>query len=1417
MTKLFVKITLLSISLFFILSIVVFAQEQEVVPSQTIEAVNLDENIRAQDLGVAEPRILFDSPFYFLKNIKRGIQSVFTFNPIAKAELRLKFANEKLIEVKKLAETKPGGLAKALENYKVETDKLKAMVDKIKETTDNPRVDKFLDKFVDNTLKQQKLLGKFEKELPAEAYEIVETIKDENMAKFSDISLKLASPEVLQEKITKTIETQPGSDFKQFKNLEVLQQVAERVPATAQAAIQQATENSLNRLKGDLEKMSPEDRGRFKNYVENIGGNETRHLEIIDELGREEMSQTVREEVGRAQEKILERVEARLKEYEEKQMVEAQKTYLAPLAGYGRIEDLRAVKEMENNLSPQVALPVLDLKQRVTKNVVEALNKVETMEQQKELFQKVEKFHDAQQLEAIREIKELIPPEKQELHQKLEEVTTAKMKEEAERAEKGTPEEKSMILETLAGDSPEHINVLQEAEAPREVTEKTVEMIAARVEAITDPAKLETLKTKLEEKDIKATIEKTNSAFLKTLEERSEANGKFTTLEMAKRQIQQAQENLVSIRNLSNSIAPEVQPELQKSNFGALMEAAKANLEKAETALKENNFGEAFGRANASSQNSANAQDVLLKTITQQESLGTRNEKWRNFLQEVQKKMPDALPYSIETSNGSLTFSVSILLACPIPSIPSVESCRGNWRVNTDPKGCPYFECVGTVTNLSCAPADVKINRDPRVGLINQQCCSGLKEIKISEYYSICQKETVGQECQSNSDCPQALCPEKISKCYEGRCIVPLCAQSTPLPVKPTAPPVCIQVITPAIGPNNVCKEFGTPCEVPDGWKRVDKCPSSYTPPECYYGQERYYDCPQNERAPWCKCTQEGKWDCVADPQAKCPVVEIRYYTCPDGTKVESGRCYAGGSCMMSMSLERQCPQLATPVIRGTECPILREMKYFQCSDGSQIPWCYCLPEGGFVGAKNKWQCQYYSVGFTCLKPIVAPVPVSPEVAACCFKDGMCKLENKEECIAKGAKVSGSSCSPNPCPQPAPTISTPSYYINCKGGGIKDHRCSDGTMISWQCNCLNVKPDATAYSLWNCTLEPTKSCHDPIDSAQLALVRMEIRHYFSSMQFFWETNKPTISYMEYGPTTSYGSKAGGLTSAGGSLDTPGTLFVVEGQHLLIGTGDNAKLRPYTTYHFRIIATDTNGNKLVSDDYTFSTVPECLTGTVRNYQCSNGTLVDWCQCTAEQKWSCSSSPEIACPVIQQPIAVECKSGEIKQYKCSDGTLVSHCKCLPEGKWDCIVSPEKSCPVATTDTTTPVVDTTAPIISDITARDITFSAAKIEWKTDEPATSQVVWGTTDIYHTGSEIQTQPVLSFVSYHSVPLSDLQPNTVYHFRVESKDAAGNSAISESKFFTTSEKPIGFIKNQLANITGIFFRLLEGFKNLLGR
>jgi glucose/arabinose dehydrogenase len=93
-----------------------------------------------------------------------------------------------------------------------------------------------------------------------------------------------------------------------------------------------------------------------------------------------------------------------------------------------------------------------------------------------------------------------------------------------------------------------------------------------------------------------------------------------------------------------------------------------------------------------------------------------------------------------------------------------------------------------------------------------------------------------------------------------------------------------------------------------------------------------------------------------------------------------------------------------------------------------------------------------------------------------------------------------------------------------------------------------------------------------------------------------------------------------------------------------------------------------------------------------------------------------------------------------------------------------------------------DTTPPTISGVAKSGITESSARIQWMTNEPADTQVEYGTTTAY--GSTTVLDPV--FASEHSQQLTGLSPSTLYHFRVRSRDAAGNLGISSDQTFTTT-------------------------------
>ena len=100
-----------------------------------------------------------------------------------------------------------------------------------------------------------------------------------------------------------------------------------------------------------------------------------------------------------------------------------------------------------------------------------------------------------------------------------------------------------------------------------------------------------------------------------------------------------------------------------------------------------------------------------------------------------------------------------------------------------------------------------------------------------------------------------------------------------------------------------------------------------------------------------------------------------------------------------------------------------------------------------------------------------------------------------------------------------------------------------------------------------------------------------------------------------------------------------------------------------------------------------------------------------------------------------------------------------------------------------TVTVANDITAPLTSAVTVSSVQYSTATIVWTTNEASDSQVEYGTTTAYGSVSTLNA----SLVTAHTVSVSTLTPNTLYHFRVRSRDLAGNSGGSGDFTFTTLE------------------------------
>jgi hypothetical protein len=99
-----------------------------------------------------------------------------------------------------------------------------------------------------------------------------------------------------------------------------------------------------------------------------------------------------------------------------------------------------------------------------------------------------------------------------------------------------------------------------------------------------------------------------------------------------------------------------------------------------------------------------------------------------------------------------------------------------------------------------------------------------------------------------------------------------------------------------------------------------------------------------------------------------------------------------------------------------------------------------------------------------------------------------------------------------------------------------------------------------------------------------------------------------------------------------------------------------------------------------------------------------------------------------------------------------------------------------------TVTVVADTTPPVISSIASSAVTDSSATITWSTDKSSDTQVDYGPTASYGANSALAS----TLTTVHRVDLANLVAGTTYHYRVKSRDAFGNLAVSADNTVNTS-------------------------------
>ncbi len=277
-----------------------------------LSIATITSNVYAQEME--NPGILPTSPFYFFKNITRGVQRIFTVNPIKKVELEMNIANQQAAEIKKLEEVAPeriDAISKATANYQINIERLKSRLENLKETSQNPNVDKLVEKLTDNSIKHQQLFDELKKKFENnnELKERIESAQDKISETVAKIPEKFEDVKVFGERFKRVIGNQSDGMFKELRAAEVLERIGEKMSESNRLEIENLKGDFFEKFEGEIKKLSEIKRMEILNSetIENLPGDPARKIQIIEQFKESIIDIGIKEKVREVGEKILER------------------------------------------------------------------------------------------------------------------------------------------------------------------------------------------------------------------------------------------------------------------------------------------------------------------------------------------------------------------------------------------------------------------------------------------------------------------------------------------------------------------------------------------------------------------------------------------------------------------------------------------------------------------------------------------------------------------------------------------------------------------------------------------------------------------------------------------------------------------------------------------------------------------------------------------------------------------------------------------------------------------------------------------------------------------------------------------------------------------------------------------------------
>ncbi len=379
--------------------------------------------IQPEELEIKTPQILPTSGAYSIKDFFRKLRLLFAFSAIKKAELRLKFANEKLLEVKEIAKSAPPELIeKSLTSYQEELEKAKLESEKLKKEDQQ----KFLKKYTTHALKQQMVLENIASQVKGDVYEKILANRERHLERFKEVMEKVENKKELKEKIKETVdEVIKVSPSRVIKIYETIKEIEEKVPEEIKPEIEKIRKEMIVKVIEKVKTLPVEDQEKEIKTQIRIFANPFIAQEVIEEIKNKE-PEIVLPPISDLSTEILQEKIGPLNEEKKTEILE--KMTKERIKHLERLEEVK--EKLEKLPEPAVSPQVIE---RVIKNQIE---KIEA---------KIEKLRNlpigGSRLEEIKEELKEAPKIKQEIIKQAPNLLEIK-----ELELKPAPEEKSTQL-----------------------------------------------------------------------------------------------------------------------------------------------------------------------------------------------------------------------------------------------------------------------------------------------------------------------------------------------------------------------------------------------------------------------------------------------------------------------------------------------------------------------------------------------------------------------------------------------------------------------------------------------------------------------------------------------------------------------------------------------------------------------------------------------------------------------------------------------------------------------------------------------------------------------------------------------------------------------------------------------------------